>query len=86
MIKIYSLLILGCFSAPAPTCPEPWTQNWASGMAQVFEQFLFKEIVTDTNVWNYDKSCFPKIKKVDCVPPLDEIDGEYPFQVNETRD
>merc|ERR1719220_1341980 len=64
-------------------CPAVWTPEWAKGMAQIMERFIFKEIVTDPNAWGISSrlnSCYPKVTDVVCTPPLDDIEGEYPFE------
>lgn len=45
------------------TCPQLWTAEWARGMAQVFEKFIFKEVVTDPDAWNLNG----KARGVNCV-------------------
>ena len=51
MLRFFVCLIAVSFGYPTQ-CPQLWTAEWAKGMAQVFEHFIFKEVVTDPNAWN----------------------------------
>jgi hypothetical protein len=58
-------------------CPRLWSAEWESGMEKVFSNV----IIGTAFPLEGGARCYPTINKIECDPPLDQVAGEYPYQV-----